>query len=131
MDTALHAAEVAVAAAISGAVEGLDNDGRNLSEQEKADFIAEITNSDELTRLLSPFVATIAEKLRDGDWDCIDESEYFDRFPQEMLGYDDQRYRTYLHEKLRDTDPGEYNYSGLVRNLANIQAKLEGDSGTG
>lgn len=80
---------------------------------------------------LRPFVATVAEKLRDSDWDCIDESEYFDRFPQEMLGYDDQEYRAYLHKQLRDTDPGEYNYSDLVRKLANIQAKLEGDSGTG
>jgi hypothetical protein len=42
-----------------------------------------------LDEVLRPFVSQMAEKLHEGDWDCEDESEYFDRFPQEMLGHTD------------------------------------------
>lgn len=51
---------------------------------------------------LRPFVAAIAAKLRDSDWDCIDESEYYDRFAQEMHGETDREYATRLVEALRD-----------------------------
>lgn len=75
--------------------------------------------------VLSPFVAAIADKLRDGDWDCIEESDYFGRFPQEMLGHDDRRYQEYLHDKLRDTGPDEHNFADLVHELAEVTERME------
>lgn len=86
---------------------------------------------DELDQVLSPFVAAIAKKLRDGDWDCIEESAYFDRFPQEMLGKDDRQYQAYLHEQLRYTDPNEPNYADLVGKLAALTARMEGANNGG
>jgi hypothetical protein len=69
--------------------------------------------------LIRPFVRAIADKLRDEDWDCIEEADAFDRFRQEMLGYDDQRmidwYRTQLEEQ---DDPDR------VREYAECLAKL-------
>lgn len=55
---------------------------------------------DSVDGVLRPFVAAIAEKLRDGDWDCIEESDYFDRFPREMLGYDDREWEEWLAEQI-------------------------------
>lgn len=53
---------------------------------------------------LRPFVAEIAEKLREGDWDCVEESDYFNDFPQEMLGLDDHRYQEWRREQLAGWD---------------------------
>jgi hypothetical protein len=80
---------------------------------------------------LRPFVGRIATHLRDGDWDCIDESAYFDRFPQEMLGYDDNRYAEYLLDKLRDCSPGDYDFPELVRKLAELTKRMENTSNGG
>ncbi len=54
--------------------------------------------------VLRPFVATIAGALRDGDWDCIEEAGAFGRFPQEMLGYDDQRMADWYREQIGDQE---------------------------
>lgn len=63
---------------------------------------------DELDDAMRPYVRSIADKLRDGDWDCIEESDYFDRFPQEMLGYSDSEYESRLRQQLKDAvDYGE------------------------
>lgn len=51
---------------------------------------------------LRPFVAKVAKALRDGDWDCIEESDYFERFRQEMLGHDDQEHAAWIRENLGD-----------------------------
>jgi hypothetical protein len=56
---------------------------------------------------LRPFVAKIAEALRDGDWDCIEESDYFDRFRQEMLGYDDEAMIGWYRDRLAEVDDAE------------------------
>lgn len=51
-------------------------------------------------------VAALAKKLHDEDWDCEQDSDYFWRFPQEMLGYDDREYAAWLGELLQDeTNP--------------------------
>lgn len=81
MDAALGAAEAAVKEVIDGYVHG------------DADSEAIQARTDDALR---PLVATIAEKLRDGDWDCIDESEYYHRFAQEMQGEDDREYEARL-----------------------------------
>lgn len=60
-----------------------------------------------LDGVLSPFVATIAETLRNNDWDCMDESRYFDRFAQEMLGLNDSEFKAWLVEKVSDSDGDE------------------------
>lgn len=86
MDAAVGAAE----AAVKAVMEGVANAPRESWQQSAVD------------EALRPFVSVIAAKLRDGDWDCIEESEYFERFPQEMLGYDDQRYLQHLLEKIKD-----------------------------
>jgi len=63
---------------------------------------ADPTLRDQLDEVLRPIVATIAEKLREADWDCIDESKYFDRFPMEMQGWTKQEYADYLVEQIRE-----------------------------
>lgn len=70
--------------------------------------------------VLRPLVRTLAEKLRDADWDCIDESRHFDRFPQEMLGYDNREFGQWLVDKVGEAGPTETKY---VRWLSAWQAK--------
>jgi hypothetical protein len=73
--------------------------------------------------ILRPFVEALAEKLREGDWDCIEESSYFHRFPQEMLGKDDADYEEWLADQLRDCDEiGQR--KELVRKLHNLHEKM-------
>jgi hypothetical protein len=42
--------------------------------------------------------------LHEGDWDCVDEAEAFDRFPQEMYDHDDQEHAAWLRDRIRDSD---------------------------
>lgn len=58
----------------------------------------------QLDEALKPFVAAVAKQLRSDDWDCIEESDYFDRFPQEMLGLDDREMETWYRERLAESD---------------------------
>jgi hypothetical protein len=73
----------------------------------------------EADEFMRPFIRAIADKLRAEDWDCVEEADAFDRFRQEMLGYDDQRmidwYRTQLEEQ---DDPAR------LREYAEALAKL-------
>jgi hypothetical protein len=51
-------------------------------------------------------VACLARKLHDNDWDCEQDSDFFDRFPQEMLDYDDARFAEWLRNELvYETNP--------------------------
>jgi hypothetical protein len=81
--------------------------------QERPDLRAELDD------VLRPFVATIAAKLRDGDWDCIEESDYFDRFRQEMLGYDDGRMLDWYRARISELDDPDRlrEYSAAVAEL--------------
>lgn len=103
MDTTLKAAEEAIRSA--GAYELSRKTGP------EADI--------EVDRLLSPFVAIVAGVLRDGDWDCIEESEYFDRFQQEMLGHGDGEHLAWLVEQIED-----YADDGMVDQVADYSARL-------
>lgn len=52
-------------------------------------------------------VGALARKLHDEDWDCEQDSNYFDRFPQEMLGYDNAEFAEWVRNQLvyeRDPD---------------------------
>lgn len=91
MDTALSAAEAVAVRATEMA-----------AEVEEGTRGPDVNPLPELDEVLRPFVITIAEKLRDGDWDCIEESEYYDRFAQEMHGDTDTEYGTRLVEGLSD-----------------------------
>lgn len=71
--------------------------------------------------LLRPFVAAVAEKLRDAGWDCIEESDYFDRFEQEMLGNDDREHARWLAEQYNEAAQDE-NYERSALLLAKINA---------
>lgn len=51
-----------------------------------------------MDEVLRPFVRKIADKLRDEDWDCIDESRYYQRFGPEMQGMTDQEFRAHQAE---------------------------------
>jgi hypothetical protein len=91
IDTALGAVEAGIAAAYEA-----------LGVDEERVTLADVRG--ELDDALRPFVQILAEKLRDNDWDCVDESEYFERFPQEMLGHSDSEHRAWLAEMVKDTD---------------------------
>ena len=91
MDTALDGAEAAVKAALAA--------HSDLS----ADSLGEVYRP-QVDDALRPCVTTLAERLRAEDWDCVDESRYFERFPQEMLGHSDSEHHAWLLEKVKDTD---------------------------
>ena len=55
-----------------------------------------------LDNVLRPYVRTIARKLHDGDWDCVDEAAAFDRFPQEMYDHDDREHEAWIRDHLAD-----------------------------
>lgn len=113
MDAAVEAADRAVAAAwqIASGNEGV-----------KTPALANALNADpglreKLDSVMRPFVAAIAAKLRDGDWDCIEEADAFDRFRQEMLGYDHRQmaewYREHLAEDYEPTPEQVREYGAL------------------
>jgi hypothetical protein len=112
MDTALAAAEAAVEAAFDAIEWGVQPTRHGQEMVDKA---------------LRPFVAKLAAVLRDQDWDCIEESQYFDRFPQEMLGANDQEYEVRLRGELADAT--EYGMSDWIRTatdkLVAHQRKME------
>lgn len=56
----------------------------------------------QLDELMRPYVRTIARKLHEGDWDCVDEANAFDRFPQEMYDHDDREHEEWLRQHLKD-----------------------------
>ena len=100
MDAALKAAEDTVAYVLVNP-EDFWYGAKNLGER-REDLQVQADN------VLRPFVTRLAKELRDGDWDCIDESDYFQRFPQEMLGHDDTEHRDWLIRKIRQAeDPDE------------------------
>jgi hypothetical protein len=78
---------------------------------------------------LRPFVVRLANHLRDGDWDCIEESAFFSRFPQEMLGHTDDEYENYLVEKLHWADPSER--PDLACRLYELYIKMGAENVTG
>lgn len=102
IDNALEAADRAVAAAWQIA---------SGNEDARTPEFANALNADPTLRaklddILRPFVVEIATKLRDEDWDCEQDSDYFDRFPQELTGWTDTEYAEWLTEQIAD-DPLE------------------------
>lgn len=94
MDTALDAAEQYLTKAYE--LMGVDPERVTLDDVRPG-----------LDAVLAPFVTTLAEMLRNNDWDCVDESRYFDRFPQEMLGLNDSEFRAWLVARVAATDGDE------------------------
>jgi hypothetical protein len=114
MDTALRAAEAAVKDVIEAYAMG------------NADSASVQARTDEVLR---PFVATLAELLRNSDWDCIEESEFYDRFAQAMQGEDDREYEERLIEGLREADPVDRR--SWVERLNQHHEKMGTTDGTG
>lgn len=74
-------------------------------------------------KAISYLVGSLAKKLHDEDWDCETEAYAFERFPQEMLGYDDRRFEEWVRDELKhETDPAR------IRSLAARLEKLAGAS---
>lgn len=115
MDAALEGAERAVAAAwqMASGLDGARTPALANSIQ------ADPTIREQLDEVLRPFVATIAERLRDGDWDCIEEANDFDRFRAEMLGYDDDQMIQWYRKRLAETDD-----PAAVREYSNALAAI-------
>lgn len=100
MDAAVEAADRAVAAAWQLA---------SGSEDARTPALANALNADptlreKLDEVMRPFVASIAAKLRDGDWDCIEEAYAFDRFRAEMLGLNDDQMIDWYRERISESD---------------------------
>lgn len=67
------------------------------------DVTAQTLNADlqrEVDDAIRPHVRQLATKLRDNDWDNIEDSDYFERFPREMYGYSDGEHERYLRDRL-------------------------------
>lgn len=71
--------------------------------------------------LIREDVKKFAKKLRDADWDCVDESEYYDRFTQEIHGFEDVEYEEHLLQQIGDypTRAGE-----LFEKLKALHARI-------
>lgn len=116
MDTALDAATAAVAAMWQIATD--QEDARTPAWANDVNERPELRAK--LDDALRSFVATLAERLRAEDWDCVDESRYFERFPQEMLGHSDSEHRAWLVEIVKDSE-GEQRW---VDALATFNARM-------
>jgi len=115
MDAAVEAADRAVTAAWQLAS---GNEGARTPVFANA-LQADPSLRAKLDDVMRPFVAAIAEKLRDGDWDCVEESHHFDRFRQEMLGHNDDDMAEWYREQLSvSVDPD------LVREYAQCMAQI-------
>lgn len=115
MDAAVEAADRAVAAAwqIASGAEGARTPEFANALQDRPRLRGTLDD------VMRPFVASIAEKLRDGDWDCIEEADAFDRFRQEMLGYDDDQMIDWYRDKINELDDPQ-----LLREYAAAAAEL-------
>lgn len=79
------------------------------------------------TETLRPFARAVAKVLHDGDWDCVEESTYFDRFPQELLDMDNDEYEGWLVEQLGDAEAGSEYQIKLTAELVEFRKKLGKD----
>jgi len=77
-----------------------------------------------IDELLRPFVRAIAHQLNEEDWDCVEESEYFERFPQELLDHSDREYEEYLTDQIRWSEAGSEQQLKHVENLKAHRAKM-------
>ena len=120
MDQALAAAQAAVESVIKE-IQKDPGKGRQTAEWDVQTVVDDA---------LRPFVSTISDALRDGDWDCIEEADGFWRFPQEMLGYDDARWEEWLIDRLADFEDDRAERQrclNLLNNLYTRQGGLEED----
>lgn len=95
MDRAIQAADEAAMAVLRfyGPELGLKKDITELQEEEQA----------VVDEVLRPHVKAISDKLQEQDWEPEgQESVYFDRFAQEMIGYDDNAYEGWLRHQLSE-----------------------------
>ena len=66
-------------------------------------LIEEPSNRAKLDDMMRRGVTKVAALLLENGWDSPQEADAFDRFSQEMLGYDDQRYEAWLREHLAES----------------------------
>lgn len=98
MDAALEGAERSIAAAWQIA---------SGNEDARTPAYANALNEDPTLRarmddILRPFVRKMASLLEDRGWDSQEESDYFWRFPQEIIGYDDAPFGEWLRHKVTE-----------------------------
>lgn len=78
------------------------------------------------TETLRPFARAVAKVLHGQDWDCVEESEFFDRFPQELLDMDDDEYEGWLVEQIDDAETGSEYQIKLTAELVEFRKKPKG-----
>jgi hypothetical protein len=111
-DTAIREAEKLVRAALSKArVPNYDN-------------VPQAVLDSTMDELLRPFVRAIAKMLHDSDWDCVEESEYFNRFPQELLDLGDREYEWWLKDQIGDAEAGSEYQLELIERLKDHREKM-------
>ena len=107
--------DVTLAAAFEAVRAGLVQSGMSPA-------LAECINVNDTLR---PFVTTLASLLHDGGWDTAQESDFFEVFPQEMLGLDDREYETWLIEQVRDFDGASKQVAMLMAFRGRQKGKTE------
>lgn len=121
MDTALKGAEAAVLAAL---MEGVEKGHGCCGPADEYAQRPEVRQA--VDDALRPFVALLAGELRGEDWDCQEDSDYFERFPQEMMGWDDERYRQWLMTRLGDAQTRDEAAKWSLR-LADFDRRMNSD----
>jgi hypothetical protein len=94
-----------------------------MADDAVAEVIDEVVTDDmrrQIDDKIRPLVDALACKLHNEDWDCETEADAFDRFPQEMLGYDDARFAEWVRNELvYEKDPDRIAMlSGHLQKLA-------------
>jgi hypothetical protein len=84
-------------------------------------FPIEQMDQSHLDNHIRPMVAKLAEQLNEDDWDCHSESDYYERFPQEMRGWDNEQYMDHLTEELAD----EVRHEGVTDRYRQLVARIE------
>lgn len=114
MDAAVEAADRAVTAAWQ-----LASGNENARTPAFANALqADPSIREKVDEVLRPYVARIAEKLRDEDWGCIQDAAHFHRFRREMLGYDHRQMAEWYRERIVDGDTS----SAQIREYSDLMA---------
>lgn len=94
--------DAAIDMAHKGAVSMLRRYQSELGQSPTSLGVLDSEERDDLDEEIRPVVKRLAELLNDKGWDTQEESDYIDRFGQEMLGFDDNAYEGWLRHRLSE-----------------------------
>lgn len=80
--------------------------------------------------LIRDDVKRFAAFLHTRGWNCVDESQYYDRFAQELEDWSDEEYEEWLLEQIGEYPTLAPQYFARLKVLHNRMGKNDGDKST-